>query len=92
MGAIKYYARFSYKDEGPDIFPIGIFFPDIPGCLSCANTREEAIEMAKDALECWFSDGTPPPPATNLDELQANFRTDEDCADEDSYEFVLIEI
>jgi predicted RNase H-like HicB family nuclease len=28
----------------------------LPGCLSCADTREEAIEMAKDALETWFDD------------------------------------
>jgi len=53
---IKHYARLSYNDEEPGVFTISITFPDIPGCFSCANTREEAIEMSKDALETWFDD------------------------------------
>jgi predicted RNase H-like HicB family nuclease len=91
---ISYYARFSYNDEGPDVFKIGIFFPDLPGCLSCADTREEAIEMAMDALETWFDDDemdeSEIAPPSRLDDLLAR----EDGAsyeNEISHEYVLIE-
>ncbi|MEW9124893.1 MAG: type II toxin-antitoxin system HicB family antitoxin [Thermotaleaceae bacterium] len=40
-----YPAVFDYADDG-----ISIFFPDLPGCFSCADTDEEAIYMAKEAL------------------------------------------
>ncbi len=38
-------AIFDYADDG-----ISIEFPDLPGCLSCADTDEEAMYMAKDVL------------------------------------------
>ena len=38
-------AIFSYDDDG-----IAIEFPDLQGCFSCADTDEEALYMAKDAL------------------------------------------
>lgn len=38
-------AVFTYDDDG-----ISIEFPDLPGCLSCADTTDEAIKMAKEAL------------------------------------------
>ena len=40
-----YPAIFEYADDG-----ISISFPDLPGCFSCAETDEEALRMAKDAL------------------------------------------
>jgi predicted RNase H-like HicB family nuclease len=40
-----YPAIFDYSDEG-----IAIEFPDLEGCFSCADTDEEALYMAKDAL------------------------------------------
>lgn len=40
-----YAAILSYDDDG-----ISIEFPDIPGCLSCADTSEEAAKNAKEAL------------------------------------------
>lgn len=40
-----YPAIFDYAEDG-----ISISFPDLPGCFSCANSDEEAILMAKDAL------------------------------------------
>lgn len=40
-----YPAIFHYVDDG-----ISIEFPDLPGCLSCADTDEEALYMAEDAL------------------------------------------
>lgn len=44
----KYYsypAFFYYDDDG-----ISIEFPDLPGCLPCAHTTEEAFKNAKEAL------------------------------------------
>lgn len=40
-----YPAIFTYDDDG-----INIEFPDIQGCFSCADTDEEALYMAEDAL------------------------------------------
>jgi len=40
-----YPAIFSFDDDG-----ISIEFPDIAGCLPCADTTEEAIKNAKEAL------------------------------------------
>jgi predicted RNase H-like HicB family nuclease len=40
-----YAAIFDYADDG-----ISISFPDLPGCYSCADSDEEAISMAKEAL------------------------------------------
>lgn len=40
-----YPAVFYYAEDG-----ISIEFPDLPGCLSCADTTEEAVKNAKEAL------------------------------------------
>lgn len=44
-----YPAIFDYADDG-----ISIEFPDLPGCLSCADTDEEALDMAKEVLRLWL--------------------------------------
>lgn len=38
-------AILSFDDDG-----ISVEFPDFPGCLTCGETTEEAIKMAKEAL------------------------------------------
>lgn len=38
-------AVFDYSEDG-----ISIEFPDLPGCLPCADSLEEAVANAKDAL------------------------------------------
>ena len=38
-------AIFDYADDG-----ISIEFPDLPGCLPCAHSDEEAISNAKEAI------------------------------------------
>ena len=40
-----YPAIFDYANDG-----ISISFPDLPNCFSCADTDEEALYMAKEAL------------------------------------------
>jgi predicted RNase H-like HicB family nuclease len=41
-----YPAVFDYADDG-----ISIEFPDLPGCLPCANTTEEAVHNAKESIK-----------------------------------------
>ena len=38
-------ALFTFEDDG-----ISIEFPDLPGCLSCADTQEEALYNAQEVL------------------------------------------
>ena len=40
-----YPAIFDYAEDG-----ISVEFPDLPGCLTCGSTDEEAFLMAKEAL------------------------------------------
>ncbi|MDY2987156.1 MAG: type II toxin-antitoxin system HicB family antitoxin [Peptoniphilus sp.] len=44
-----YPAIFDYDEDG-----ISISFPDLPGCLSCADNDEEALIMAEDVLGLWM--------------------------------------
>lgn len=46
-----FYAVFSDAEDG-----ISITFPDIPECISCAYSPEEALSMAKEALELYLED------------------------------------
>ena len=68
-----YPAIFDYAEDG-----ISISFPDLPGCISCANTDEEALYMAKDALGLFIAsceedgDELPPPTLLNNIKLQDN--------------------
>lgn len=41
----EFVAIFNYAEDG-----INISFPDLPGCLSCAETTEEAIKNAEEVL------------------------------------------
>ena len=44
MNELTYYARFGYCDDG-----VCVSFPDVDA-YTCGDTKEEAIEMAKDVL------------------------------------------
>ncbi|MDO8588049.1 MAG: type II toxin-antitoxin system HicB family antitoxin [Armatimonadota bacterium] len=58
-------AVFSYADDG-----ITITFPDLPGCISEAESDDEAIKNATEVLELWLAsnelDGSPIPESTHL--------------------------
>jgi len=64
-----YAAILSYDDDG-----ISIEFPDILGCLSCADTSEEAAKNAKEALglHLWSleKDGDTIPALTDISKLK----------------------
>lgn len=53
-----YPAIFDYADDG-----ISIEFPDLPGCISCADTDEAALLMAEEVLGLWIE---------NLEEQKGN--------------------
>ena len=40
----EYVAILNYEEDG-----INIYFPDLQGCLSCADTTEEALKNAEEA-------------------------------------------
>lgn len=64
----EYIAVFHYDDDG-----ISISFPDLPGCLPCAQTTEEAMKNAKEAmgLHLWGmeQDDEPIPDPTPIDKI-----------------------
>lgn len=41
-----YPAIFTYAEDG-----ISVEFPDLPGCLTCGDSDEEALKNAKEAME-----------------------------------------
>ena len=57
MKTVDYYMNLPYKmevvadvDEGGYV----VSFPDLPGCLTCGNTFEEAVKYAEDAKRSWL--------------------------------------
>ncbi len=54
----------------------GVYFPDLPGCVSAAETAEEAIENAEAALkevaEDMHLEGIGLPAARSVQDLQAD--------------------
>ena len=67
---LRVYPAFIAKDG--DGF--GVTFPDLPGCLTCADTAEEAISNAKEALEGFIyfaeKDGDVLPSPTPFEKLK----------------------
>jgi predicted RNase H-like HicB family nuclease len=63
-----YPAVFDYADDG-----ISIEFPDLPGCLPCAKTTEEAVRNAKEAAALHLygmeQDGDPIPEPTPISQI-----------------------
>ena len=46
MRKITYLAVFE-TDENPGI---SVYFPDVPGCVSCGENFDDALQMAREAL------------------------------------------
>lgn len=65
-----YLAKFIYEDNGT----ISVIFPDLPGCFSAADTIEQAVENAKEAmgLHIWSmeKDGDEIPEPSSLKDLE----------------------
>ncbi len=65
---VTYPACFFKDDEG-----YSVFFPDLPGCQTCADLLDEAFEMAMDALALYLDtlreEGHEVPPPTPLERV-----------------------
>lgn len=71
---LEYYLRLPYRVEiYPEADSSGYTaaIPDLPGCITCANTIDELAEMIEDAkrtwIECSLEDGLPIPEPTPAD-------------------------
>ena len=92
MSNITYIARLGHCDDG-----ICVSFPDLPGCFTEGKTKDNAIEMAKEALKLWLNvaedekDHVVISNPRRLDEIevQSDGALDEY---EDSFEFVSITV
>ena len=75
MKTIDYYMTLPYRLEiVPDMEEggYGARYPELPGCITCADTLEDLITNAKDAKRSWIEaaleDGEPiPEPAEEID-------------------------
>lgn len=78
---VEYYMGLSYrveiiedKDEGG----YALRCPELPGCITCADTIEEGIRMIEDAKRCWFTacleDGVPIPEPARLEDYSGQFK------------------
>ncbi len=65
----EYVAVFDYEEDGIDIY-----FPDLPGCLSCADNTKEALKNAEEVLglymSCCEDDGLEIPEPTPLEKIK----------------------
>ncbi|WP_068091063.1 type II toxin-antitoxin system HicB family antitoxin [Novosphingobium rosa] len=50
---MKTYIALVHKEEDSSY---GISWPDLPGCFSAADTEDELLPMATEALTLWFED------------------------------------
>ncbi|MGB3049715.1 MAG: type II toxin-antitoxin system HicB family antitoxin [Polyangiales bacterium] len=52
---IQYQAKLHQEDGG-----YWVEFPDLPGCLTQGDSREEALERAREALSLWLEEARDP--------------------------------
>ena len=81
MRSIDEYMRLPYRMEViPDTAEGGyvVRFPELPGCLTCADTLEEAVRNATDCKKEWLSaameDGIDIPEPASEDEYSGQFK------------------
>ena len=81
MRTIDEYMRLPYRMEViPDTAEGGyvVRFPELPGCLTCADTLEEAIRNAADCKKEWLAaameDGIDIPEPASEDEYSGQFK------------------
>lgn len=81
MKTIEEYMSLPYKLElVPDIEEGGYAacWPELPGCVTCGETIEEAVRNAEDAKSAWIEaaleDGMTIPEPFNLDDYSGQFK------------------
>ena len=72
------------EDAVPD-YAVGVWFPDLPGCISGGDDIDEALENAPEALAFYAQElsagGRQLPPPRTLDELKADPEFADDLAE-----------
>ncbi|WP_363349808.1 type II toxin-antitoxin system HicB family antitoxin [Methylocystis echinoides] len=68
---MTYYVAIVEEEEGK---AVGVWFPDLPGCVSAGDTVDEAMTNAAEALALWIDvaeeSGRPIPAPRTLTELK----------------------
>ena len=63
-------------EDGGTVHATGVWFPDLPGCLSAGDTLDEALANATEILDEWAimmaEDGRQMPRPRTLTELKAD--------------------
>jgi predicted RNase H-like HicB family nuclease len=58
-------------ERGPSSF--GAYVPDLPGCIAAGESREEVLELIREAIEFHLDalqeQGQPPPPPSSSSEI-----------------------
>jgi len=78
---MAHYVAIVEEEEGK---AIGVWFRDLPGCISAGDTLDEAMLNAAEALELWaeamIEGGQKIPPPRSLADLKADPGVAEDLA------------
>lgn len=79
--SVKYYMDLPYRTEFvEDKVDGGFVFhcPELPGCMTCAETFEEGLKLLEDAKRSWFSacleDGILIPEPSKVDDYSGQFK------------------
>jgi len=78
---MTHYIAIVEEEEGK---ATGVWFPDLPGCVSAGDTLDEAMQNAAEALELWaqamIESGQTIPPPRSLADLNADREVAHDLA------------
>ncbi|MEM7068553.1 MAG: type II toxin-antitoxin system HicB family antitoxin [Pseudomonadota bacterium] len=74
---MTHYIAIVHKDENSSF---GISFPDLPGCFSAADTAEEILPNAIEALEFYAEDFADLPKASSIEEIRTKTDVKTDLA------------
>jgi len=81
MKDLKYYLALPYRTELCEDKEMGgytVSMPELPGCLSCGETVEEALRNIKDAEKAWLTaaleDHYPIPEPEKIEDYSGQFK------------------
>ena len=81
MKDLSYYMNLNYRIEIKEDKEEGGYVlgcPELRGCLTCADTIEEGLELLKDAKKCWIEtaleDGNEIPEPLDEEKFSGNFK------------------
>jgi len=76
---MTHYVAIVEEEEGK---AVGVWFPDLPGCVSAGDTLDEALSNAAEALALWIDvareNGQPIPSPNSLTDLKRDPETAEE--------------